>query len=170
MRERIVTAMLSLGLAACTASLSVPAPDVPMRHTPGHVPGALRPGTGSSAASMRPIRVFAGGAVPEGAEIGPVEVHGVDSQGHIDVLTGMFVDKVAQLGGNAAVIDAVVPRFEIPEHARLETWSYPCATGVCTRQRLYEANEELLVVSLRGRAFLLAPAPASAPATAAPGF
>jgi hypothetical protein len=102
-----------------------------------------------------PVAVFAAGQPQGGAELGVVEVHASQSEGRVEELLPLFVRKVAELGGNAAVIDSVGARFEIVEHAHVETYSYPCGFYLCTGTHMYSANDEVMIVSMRGRAFAL---------------
>jgi hypothetical protein len=82
-------------------------------------------------------------------------VHATGSEGTVDQLLPLFVRRVAELGGNAAVLDAVSARFQIMEHAHAETYTYPCGFNVCTGTRMYSVNDEVMVVSMRGRAMAL---------------
>ena len=101
-----------------------------------------------------PVAVFAATLPARGTELGVVEVHGADIDATVETLVPLFVRRVAQLGGNAAVIDAVRARFEIVARPYTDTFTYPCGWGaVCIGTRTYAAADELMIVTVQGRAF-----------------
>ena len=74
--------------------------------------------------------------------------------GKVEVLLPQFVRKVAQIGGNVAVIDGVRARFELVGRNQVETFYYTCGMGAtCAGTRVYAANDEVMIVSMFGRAF-----------------
>ena len=143
---------------------------------------AVRTGPVSLPAYAGPVAVYSTGQAPPGAvDLGVVEVHAAQQEATIDTLMPQFVQKVAQIGGNVAVIDGVRARFELIGRSHVETFYYTCNMGAtCAGTRVYAANDEVMIVSVFGRAFstqvlapgeepLIAPAPAEpAPAEAAP--
>ncbi len=115
-----------------------------------------------------PVAIFtarspaAGGwpsALDSAVELGVVEVHASGVEGAIDELMPEFVEKVAQLGGDAAVIDALRARFDIVSRPFAESYTYPCGVYVCTGTQMYSTNDEIMIVTLRGRAFRMRRAP-----------
>jgi hypothetical protein len=109
-------------------------------------PLALPPHTG-------PVAVYAGGATPPGAaDLGVVEVHGANQDATIDTLFPLFVQKVAQLGGDAAVVDGIRAKFDVVPYGHWETYYYPCGYAMCSGMRYLGARDEMMVVSMFGRA------------------
>ncbi|MDP9150591.1 MAG: hypothetical protein M3O36_11715 [Myxococcota bacterium] len=103
-----------------------------------------------------PVALFAAQSPPTGSELGQIEVHAADAEAGIETLVPVFVRRVAGLGGNAAVIDGVSARFEIVPHPYAEAYSFPCGFhGECFATRMGGFSEEVMVVSLRGRAFFV---------------
>ena len=102
-----------------------------------------------------PVAIYSTGQAPPGAvDLGVVEVHASQQEGTVDVLMPQFVRKVAQIGGNVAVIDGIRARFELVGRSQIETFYYTCALGAtCAGTRVYTANDEVMVVSVFGRAF-----------------
>jgi hypothetical protein len=101
-----------------------------------------------------PVAIYAATQPAHGTELGVVEVHGINDEGAVETLVPLFVRRVAQLGGDAAVIDSVRARFELVTHPYTETYSYPCGWGaVCVGTRTMAINDEVMVVTVRGRAF-----------------
>jgi hypothetical protein len=123
---------------------------------------------------LGPVMVFAAGQPLSGTELGVVEVHASQMEATIETLMPLFVDKVAQLGGNAAVIDGVRANFEMVAHPYAETYVYPCGfRSTCIGTHMYATNDEVMVVTMRGRAFSVPttapPVPPAAPAPPAGG-
>jgi hypothetical protein len=102
-----------------------------------------------------PVSIYATNAVPAGAvDLGVVEVSASQSESTVGTLLPVFVQKVAQIGGNIAKIDTVRARFELVTRTHLETYYYPCGTRVqCAGQRMYTTNDEIVVVSMLGHAY-----------------
>jgi hypothetical protein len=101
-----------------------------------------------------PVMVFAATQPANGNELGVVEVHASQAEGALENLMPLFVEKVAQLGGNAAVIDSVRANFEIVANPYAETYVYPCGfRSQCIGHHVYATNDEVMVVTIRGRAF-----------------
>jgi len=72
------------------------------------------------------VELYAAGEQVAGADLGVIEVHAAQSEATIDTLLRVFVQKVAQIGGNAAVVESVRARFEIVSHPHVETYTYAC--------------------------------------------
>jgi hypothetical protein len=107
--------------------------------------------------SQAPVAVYAAGLRPAGQDLGLVEAHGAQEEGVIELLLPAFVAKVAELGGDAAVIDKITARFEIVTHARVESYAYPCGWhATCTGTRMVPVSDEMLVVSMQGHAYRIA--------------
>lgn len=122
---------------------------------------AIRTGPVQLPSYSGPVAIYASGQPPAGAvDLGVVEVHAVQEEGKVDVLLPQFVRKVAQIGGNVAVIDGVRARFEVIGRTQIETFYYTCGMGAtCAGTRVYNANDELMVLSMFGRAFSTQAAP-----------
>lgn len=134
---------------------------------------AVRTGPYQLAPYSGPVAIYPTGQPPQGAiDLGVIEVHAAQTEATVDNLLPQFVQKAAQIGGNVAVIDGVRARFEMIGRSHVETFYYTCGSGAtCAGTRVYSANDELMVVSMFGRAFStrpLAPAHAPAPAAAPP--
>jgi hypothetical protein len=102
-----------------------------------------------------PVAIHSTGQAPPGAvDLGVVEVHAAQQEATVDVLMPQFVRKVAEIGGNVAVVDGVRARFELVGRTHVETFYYTCGLGAtCAGTRVYAANDEVMVVSVFGRAF-----------------
>jgi hypothetical protein len=133
---------------------------------------AIRTGPVQMPAYRGPVSIYSSGQPPPGAtDLGIVEVHAAQQEGTIDDLLPQFVRKVAQIGGNIAVIDGIRARFEIVGRTHVETYYYTCGLGAtCAGTRVYTANDELMIVSVFGHAFTtLGPqAPPAQPSPEAP--
>lgn len=116
---------------------------------------AIRTGPVQLPAYAGPVAVYSAGQAPPGAvDLGVVEVHAAQQEATIDTLMPQFVYKVAQIGGNVAVIDGVRARFELVGRSHVETFYYTCNMGAtCAGTRVYAANDEVMIVSVFGRAF-----------------
>ena len=124
---------------------------------------SVRTGTLRLPPNSGPVALYAAGIWPEGQDLGLVEVHARESEGTIETLLPLFVQKVAQLGGNAAVIDGVTGTFDIVTHARTETYSYACGFhATCTGTRMVPVSDEVMTVSIHGRAVVMRAPPVSA--------
>jgi len=101
-----------------------------------------------------PVAVFAGGLRPSGQDLGLVEVHASQSEATVDTLFPLFVKRVASLGGDAAVIDGVRASFAIVTRPRAESYSYGCGyNSVCVGTRVTPMADEVMTVTMYGRAF-----------------
>jgi hypothetical protein len=102
-----------------------------------------------------PVAIYSTGQAPPGAvDLGVVEVHASQQEATVNTLMPQFVQKVAQIGGNVAVIDGIRARFELVGRSHIETFYYTCGMGAtCAGTRVYAANDEVMVVSVFGRAF-----------------
>ncbi len=101
-----------------------------------------------------PVRVYASGNPPAGAvDLGAIEVHGEQQEGTVDELLPLFVRRVAELGGDAAVVDGVRARFEIVPRVQIETGYVICGRGhPCATKTAYGSTDEVMIVSIFGRA------------------
>ena len=126
---------------------------------------AIRTGPLQLPAHVGAVALYAAGEPIDGTDVGVVEVHAAQGEATIDALVPLFVQKAAQIGGNAAVIDTVSARFQVVSVPHMETYSFTCGRGsVCTGQRMYAVNDEMMVVSIQGRAVSVrAPGGPSAP-------
>jgi hypothetical protein len=127
---------------------------------------AIRTGPVQLPAYSGPVAIYPTGTPPPGAvDLGVVEVHAAQQEATVDTLLPQFVAKVAQIGGNVAVIEGIRARFEMIGRTHVETFYYTCGAGfTCAGTRVYSANDELMVVSIFGRAMTTnAPAPSGPP-------
>jgi hypothetical protein len=115
---------------------------------------AIRTGAVQLPAYSGPVAIYATGTPPAGAiDLGVVEVHAAQQEGTVDTLLPQFVQKVAQIGGNIAVIEGVRARFDLVGRMHVETFYYTCGLGMtCAGQRVYSGNDEVMVVAMFGRA------------------
>ena len=98
------------------------------------------------------MAVYAANVPDSATELGRVEVRAEGVDANIELLLPEFLDKVASLGGDAAVIDAVDARFDLVQGATAESYLYPCAFRSCVGTRMVPATTEILVLVMRGRA------------------
>lgn len=131
---------------------------------------AVRTGAVQFPAYEGPVAVYAMGQPPPGAiDLGVVEVHALQSEGTVDVLVPRFVQKVAEIGGDVAVIEGVRARFDLVGRPRLETFYYACGMGAtCAGTRMYNTTEEQVMVSVFGHAYRAASSKAPLPASPPP--
>ncbi|OJY29153.1 MAG: hypothetical protein BGO98_42955 [Myxococcales bacterium 68-20] len=115
---------------------------------------AIRTGPVQLPAYTGPVAIYAMGQPPPGAvDLGVVEVHAAQQEASIDNLLPQFVRKVAQIGGNVAVIEGTRARFDLAGRSHVETFYYTCGMGAtCAGTRMYSTNEEIMTVSMFGRA------------------
>ena len=134
----VVTAALLLGAGAGCSSVGASA-----IHT-----GSLRlpPRSG-------PVAIYVVGHPVTGQDLGVVEVHAAQSEANVETLLPVFAQKVAQLGGNAAVIENVAARFEMVTHMQVESYSYPCGYYTCVGTRQYPVYSEVMYLQMSGHAF-----------------
>ncbi|MBX3215949.1 MAG: hypothetical protein KF850_28170 [Labilithrix sp.] len=132
---------------------------------------AIRTGPVQLPAYAGPVAIYAMGQPPPGAvDLGVVEVHASQQEGSIDALLPQFVRKVAQIGGNVAVIDGTRARFELAGRSHVETFYYTCGTGAtCAGTRVYSTNDEIMTVSMFGRAMTTQLPSTSGPPLIPPG-
>jgi hypothetical protein len=116
---------------------------------------AIRTGSVQMPEYSGPVAIYSTGQTPPGAvDLGVVEVHASQQEATVSTLIPQFVQKVAQIGGNVAVIDGVRARFELIGRSHIEMFYYTCRGGAtCAGTRVYAANDELMIVSVFGRAF-----------------
>jgi hypothetical protein len=140
---RWVLALAFAGLAAASAGCS-------------SIGGsAIRTGPVQLPSYTGPVAIYSTGQAPPGAvDLGVVEVHATQQEATVDTLMPQFVRKVAQIGGNVAVVDGIRARFELVGRTHIERFYYTCGLGAtCAGTRVYAANDEVMVVSVFGRAF-----------------
>jgi hypothetical protein len=114
---------------------------------------AVRTGPMRLPARSGPVALFTPSSPPTGVDLGVVEVHGSQYEGSVEDLVPLFAAKVAEIGGDAAVIEDVRASFDVVSYTQTETYTYPCGYGgVCTGTRLNPASNEVMTVSMRGRA------------------
>jgi hypothetical protein len=87
-------------------------------------------------------------------DLGIVEVHAFQTDATVEKLLPLFVQKVASLGGNAAVVDNVGADFRMVERLDAESYTYPCGFYTCVGTRLYPVRYEVMVLSIHGHAAL----------------
>jgi hypothetical protein len=156
MKWRVGGAVVTAALAVLSGCSSVGA-------------SAVRTGPLNLPPHVGAVELYAAGESVPGADLGVVEVHAAQSEGTIDTLVPVFVQKVAQIGGNAAVIENVRARFEIVSHPHVETYTYACGyNATCTGTRMYSMNDEIIVVSIRGHAVRVGALPGQGPPPAPP--
>lgn len=132
---------------------------------------AVRTGPVQLPAYAGPVAIYALGQPPTGAvDLGVVEVHAAQQEATVDTLLPQFARKVAQIGGNAAVIEGIRARFEVAGRTHVETFYYTCGMGAtCAGTRVYSTNDELMVVSMFGRAMTTQLPGSSGPPLIPPG-
>jgi hypothetical protein len=115
---------------------------------------AIRTGPVQLPAYAGPVAIYAMGQPPPGAiDLGVVEVHAAQQEATVATLLPQFVHKVAQIGGNVAVIEGIRARFDLAGRNHVETFYYTCAMGTtCAGTRVYSTNDEMMLVSMFGRA------------------
>ncbi len=115
---------------------------------------AIRTGPVQLPAWSGPVAIYSMGQGPSGAvDLGVVEVHAAQQEATVDTLLPQFVHRVAAIGGDVAVIEGIRARFEVAGRTHVETFYYSCGLGAtCAGTRVYTTNDELMVVSMFGRA------------------
>jgi hypothetical protein len=108
-------------------------------------PTRLPPRTGA-------VGIYVAGEPPHAESLGIVEVHASGDEGNVETLLPEFARRVAGLGGNGAVVDHVIARFAIVERLVTETYTYPCGYFTCTGTRMFPAYEEVMTVTMTGKA------------------
>jgi hypothetical protein len=108
-----------------------------------------------------PVAIYVVGHPMKGQDLGLVEVHAAQSEANIETLLPVFAQKVAQLGGNAAVIEKVSAEFGMRTHLQMETYSYPCGYYTCIGTRSYPVYSEIMYLQMAGHAFQAPLAPAA---------
>ena len=146
---RCVLALLALAVAGCSS-----------------VGGsAVRTGPLAMPAYAGPVSIYAVGKAPPGAvDLGLIEVHAAQQEATVETLLPQFVRKVADIGGNVAVIEGVRARFEIVGRSHAETFYYNCTMGTaCSGTRVYATDDEIMVVTMMGHAMTTKPGRPAAP-------
>jgi hypothetical protein len=115
---------------------------------------ALRTGPVQMPAYSGPVAIYSLGKPPENAvDLGVVEVHASQREATLEQLLPQFARKVADIGGNIAVVEGIRARFDFAGHTQVETFYYTCALGAtCAGTRAYSTNDEIMTVSMFGHA------------------
>lgn len=126
---------------------------------------AIRTGAVQLPSYAGPVAIYAVGQGPPGAvDLGVVEVHAAQQEATVETLLPQFIRKVAQIGGNVAVIEGTRARFELAGRNHVETFYYTCGMGAtCAGTRVYSTNDEIMILSMFGRAMTTQAAPTSEP-------
>jgi hypothetical protein len=104
------------------------------------------------------VAIYAASEPAGAAVVGVVEVHAAQNEANVETLLPLFVEKVASVGGDAAVVDDVQARFDLVTRMQVETYTYPCGNTVCTGTRSYPVTYEVLTLFMKGRAVRRTPA------------
>ena len=115
---------------------------------------ALRTGPVQMPAYVGPVAIYSLGKPPDNAvDLGVVEVHASQREATLEQLLPQFARKVADIGGNVAVVEGIRARFDFAGHTQVETFYYTCALGAtCAGTRAYSTNDEIMTVSMFGHA------------------
>lgn len=115
---------------------------------------AIRTGSMQLPSYAGPVAIYPMGQPPPGAiDLGIVEVHAAQQEATVETLLPQFVRKVAQIGGNVALIEGTRARFDLAGRTHVETFYYTCGMGAtCAGTRVYSTNDEIMVLSMFGRA------------------
>lgn len=115
---------------------------------------AIRTGAVRMPAYSGDVAIYSAQPAPGGAvDLGIVEVHAAQNEATVGLLLPEFVRKVAQIGGNVAVIEGVRARFDLVARNQVETFYYTCGLSyTCAGTRVYTVQDEIMVVSMFGRA------------------
>ncbi len=134
-------ALLLLGCIGCT-SVGV---------TESPAPGVRLPPRAGN------VAIFASHAPRSATDLGEVEVHADRDEGTVEQLFPLFVERVAAMGGDAAVIDSVYARFDIVPRPYFDTFTYRCGFATCVGQQSNVSAVEVVTLVMRGHAMRLAP-------------
>src|ERR1700690_4511347 len=106
----------------------------------------------STVAYASPVAVLSATESIPGTELGPVVVSGADGDGDTEMLLPLFMQRVAELGGNTAVIETVRTRFETVgyHHPNPGICGSRNTVHVCAPTKAYT---RVRIVVMRGRAF-----------------
>ncbi|MBX3229344.1 MAG: hypothetical protein KIT84_18010 [Labilithrix sp.] len=115
---------------------------------------AVRTGPVQLGAYSGPVAIYATGRPPPDAvDLGVVEVHAMQQEATVETLLPQFLARVAAIGGNVAVIEGTRARFELAGRMHVEQYYYTCSLGAtCSGTRVYSTNDELMTLSMFGRA------------------
>lgn len=113
---------------------------------------AIRTGPYFLPARNGPVGIFLVHPPPGAQDLGFVEVHAYNDEATVETLLPVFAQRVAQLGGNAAVIGGVTARFEIVQRMNMETYAYSCGVYTCTGTRWMPTYSEVMIVAMTGHA------------------
>jgi len=98
------------------------------------------------------VAIYTTGAPQNATELGLVEVHAEGSEANVEALFLPFVQKVAGLGGDAAVIESIEASYALVTSMHVETYTYPCGYVTCTSTRMVPTTTEVVTVRIAGRA------------------
>jgi len=131
---------------------------------------AVRTGPLALPAYSGPVSIFAvGKAPPDAVDLGLIEVHAAQQEATVDTLLPQFVRKVADIGGNVAVIEGIRARFELIGRSHAETFYGACRMGpACSGTRVYATDDEVMIVTMMGHAMTTKPRPRSSEAPLVP--
>lgn len=115
---------------------------------------AIRTGPVRMPSYAGPVAIYAASPPPPGAvDLGVVEVHAAQQEGTVDQLLPRFVAKVAEIGGNVAVIEGTRARFDLAGRSHVENFYYSCNLGAtCGGTRVYSTTDEILTLTMFGHA------------------
>jgi hypothetical protein len=100
-----------------------------------------------------PVAIYVAGHPSQGQDLGVVEVHAAQNEANVETLLPVFAQKVAQLGGNTAIIERISAQFEMQTQMQMESYAYPCGYYTCVGTRSYPVYIETMVLRMAGRAF-----------------
>ncbi|WP_394842483.1 hypothetical protein LZC95_36115 [Pendulispora brunnea] len=115
---------------------------------------AVRTGPLNLPARSGPVAIYTTSPPPGGRDLGFVEVHAVGEDGVIENLLPTFARRVAELGGNAALIERVNARFQVVNYWQTGMYTYNCwpSRYRCYGTGAYPASHEVMIVTMTGRA------------------
>jgi hypothetical protein len=103
-----------------------------------------------------PVAIYALEPPADAKELGLVEVAANGEEGNVEALLPVFVQRVAQLGGNAAYVEGVQARFDLVQRSTYDTYWYPCGyRGPCASTRSWPTVDEVVTIRMFGRAFFV---------------
>lgn len=103
------------------------------------------------------VAVYASHAPEHAIDLGEVEVHADPDEGTVEQLFPLFVQRVAAMGGDAAVIDSVKARFDVVPRPYFDTFTYRCGFQTCLGQQTTVSAVEVTTLVMRGHAMRLVP-------------
>jgi len=115
---------------------------------------AVRTGPLNLPARSGAVGIYTTAPPPGGRDLGFVEVHAIAEEGVVENLLPVFAQRVAQLGGNAALVERVSARFQIVNYWQGGYSSYNCwhSRFRCYGSSAYPVSQEVMFVVMSGRA------------------